>query len=208
MFLYLLLAPMVGLIPVWCYFGLLACCWLIGQWCLKHLPGEPPGDLLEAQMTRFDKRLKRHMQDPDFAAGFNEQDTEIAAAVEAAERREREQQWKRWKQRGSYEWVRDGQQEGAREARETAREAREHWEQMQVMRRTVIDDFMRYCDANPDLRFWQAVAAWSGQEVYVGRLRAPGEPSLPDDLEQARTRVELAAALGLTDSFYLEGRTP
>jgi hypothetical protein len=26
----------------------------------------------------------------------------------------------------------------------------------------VLEDFVAYCKANPDLRFWQALLAWSG----------------------------------------------
>ena len=49
----------------------------------------------------------------------------------------------------------------------------------------VLNDFIKYCKANPELRFWQALRNWSGYPyIYVAKS--------PDDL---------------TDTFYWEEKT-
>lgn len=52
-------------------------------------------------------------------------------------------------------------------------------------RRAVVDDFHTFCTAHPELRLWQALAAWSGLAVYAGD---------EDDRDLLR------------DTFYWEGR--
>lgn len=31
-----------------------------------------------------------------------------------------------------------------------------------------LADFVAFCERNPQLRFWQALAVWAGSNVYVG----------------------------------------
>lgn len=47
-----------------------------------------------------------------------------------------------------------------------------------------LDDFARYCQAHPELRFWQALRAWSGA-AYVLSVDAQGK---------------------MLDTYYREGR--
>lgn len=51
----------------------------------------------------------------------------------------------------------------------------------------VLNDFIKYCEANPGLRFWQALRNWSGSEfIYVSNVLY--ETNL------------------LKDTFYFEGK--
>lgn len=60
----------------------------------------------------------------------------------------------------------------------------------------VLDDFVTYCKANPDLRFWQALNAWSRKDVF---LVSPAECTEDEWL----SFVELP---GVKDPFYFEGK--
>lgn len=53
----------------------------------------------------------------------------------------------------------------------------------------VLEDFRRFCEANPSLRFWQALKAWCGSGVYLSNT------VLPIDLPS-----------GFIDPFYREGK--
>lgn len=48
----------------------------------------------------------------------------------------------------------------------------------------VLKDFVAYCEANPELRFWQALRNWSGYPFIMA-----GDPGTI-----------------LTDTFYFEGK--
>ena len=37
-----------------------------------------------------------------------------------------------------------------------------------IVSQPMLDDFASFCYANPDLRFWQALARWSQFDVIVG----------------------------------------
>lgn len=37
----------------------------------------------------------------------------------------------------------------------------------------VLEDFRRFCEANPSLRFWQALKAWCGSGVYLSNTAEP-----------------------------------
>jgi hypothetical protein len=39
-------------------------------------------------------------------------------------------------------------------------------EQRDINRLTLMS-FVNYCAANPDLRFWQALANWSGHDIFA-----------------------------------------
>jgi hypothetical protein len=54
----------------------------------------------------------------------------------------------------------------------------------------VLGDFMRYCRLHPELRFYQALAAWSGYDII------------------ARTRIHLGpeSTERNEDTFYWEGK--
>lgn len=54
-------------------------------------------------------------------------------------------------------------------------------------------DFVLYCQANPRLRFWQALRNWSG----AANIMAAGEPGL--DFEDF---IELESRDNLHDTFY------
>lgn len=37
----------------------------------------------------------------------------------------------------------------------------------------VLKSFVAYCEANPDMRFWQALLNWSGQKfIYFSKIAA------------------------------------
>lgn len=66
----------------------------------------------------------------------------------------------------------------------------------------VLADFVAYCRAHPQLRFWQALLNWSGLKFIVTSSHAPNDvyaetrihPSLPSE------RVEL------NDTYNWEGK--
>lgn len=60
--------------------------------------------------------------------------------------------------------------------------------QQETRNSVVLEDFMKFCRDNPQLRFWQALRAWSGHQVYLSDVQ-------PLDLPP-----------GFTDPFYREGR--
>lgn len=55
-----------------------------------------------------------------------------------------------------------------------------------MMSRDLLDDFTEYCRDNPDLRFWQALRNWSGQNFIMSSRTREGE--------------------GLKDTFYWQAR--
>jgi len=60
--------------------------------------------------------------------------------------------------------------------------------------RTLLS-FVAFCYKNPQLRFWQALASWSG--YWKIRAEAP-----PEDTKYGRTPQEISI-----DTFHWEGRT-
>ena len=60
----------------------------------------------------------------------------------------------------------------------------------------VLDDFVAYCKANPNLRFWQALNAWSGKGVLLV------------DLENLTNNdwLRLNDFPGVKEPFYFEGK--
>lgn len=60
-----------------------------------------------------------------------------------------------------------------------------------------LDDFVKFCNAHPDLRFWQALSTWTKSAVFVLRSGSPSE--LAHHLE-AHPRFDLR------DTFPWEGK--
>ena len=56
----------------------------------------------------------------------------------------------------------------------------------------VLADFVGFCEKNPDLRFWQALAAWTGSDVFLSKGVLPTEL-----LEKNKS---------LVDPFYFESK--
>ena len=56
----------------------------------------------------------------------------------------------------------------------------------------VLKDFVAYCEANPTLRFWQALRAWSGHNFIVA-AKNPTDEGMGDYWDG-------------TDTFYWEGK--
>lgn len=42
-----------------------------------------------------------------------------------------------------------------------------------------VDSFVKYCEQNPDQRFWQALTNWAGMS-YVGHARTPSGTGFVD----------------------------
>jgi hypothetical protein len=61
--------------------------------------------------------------------------------------------------------------------------------------RMVLMSFVNFCAVNPDLRFWQALAAWAGGTIFIQNTAPKGE--LITDLLQREP--------SLRDTFYWEG---
>lgn len=51
-----------------------------------------------------------------------------------------------------------------------------------------LDEFVKYCEEHPELRFWQALRGWSGADYIM-----QGEGLMEGDLK-------------LKDTFYWEGK--
>lgn len=63
-------------------------------------------------------------------------------------------------------------------------------------RKEVIEDFIKYCEENPGMRFWQAARNWSGcNYVFAGK----GIPIIDEEFE-------LMKKLELQDTFYWENK--
>jgi len=62
----------------------------------------------------------------------------------------------------------------------------------------VLADFVRFCEAHPDLRFWQALAVWCKSSVFV--LRSGSPANLRSLMKGPGHEFDLQ------DSFYWEGR--
>lgn len=61
----------------------------------------------------------------------------------------------------------------------------------------VLKDFVAYCEAHKDQRFWQALRNWSGYPFIFAGMTQPN-PSLEDDCFDPYT--------DLIDTFYWEGK--
>lgn len=61
----------------------------------------------------------------------------------------------------------------------------------------VLDSFVKYCEANPDLRFWQALLNWSGLS-YIVHLGAPAAWVKCVDENGKQVLVQ--------DTYYWEGK--
>jgi len=44
----------------------------------------------------------------------------------------------------------------------------------------LLDDFVGYCGSHPELRFWQALLAWSGYTAILGEYVQDGQSELED----------------------------
>ena len=51
----------------------------------------------------------------------------------------------------------------------------------------LLQDFVRYCEQNPEQRFWQALRNWSGASIVSVTEKIGGEPK---------------------DTYYFEGKQP
>ena len=60
----------------------------------------------------------------------------------------------------------------------------------------VLGDFVAYCLAHPELRFWQALRAWSGEQFIL---------AIPRGWSVAREPFT-EADIPLFDTYYREGR--
>jgi hypothetical protein len=61
----------------------------------------------------------------------------------------------------------------------------------------VLKSFVEYCEANPDLRFWQALRNWSDYNfIYASNRLYPPLLGMPDTNDP------------IIDTFYWEGRSP
>lgn len=56
----------------------------------------------------------------------------------------------------------------------------------------LLKDFVKYCRANPEYRFWQALRNWSDYAFIYGSNVPPGEIDIPPKENNY-----------LTDTFYL-----
>ncbi len=54
----------------------------------------------------------------------------------------------------------------------------------------LLDEFVAYCEENPELRFWQALRSWSGQSFLLAADTTDFTKKPP--------------YLGLKDTFYWE----
>lgn len=69
----------------------------------------------------------------------------------------------------------------------------------------VLADFVRYCHAHPELRFWQALSGWCKSAVFVLRSGSPSE--LVDAVRRHEfDRGRDGSAFDLRDTFFWEGR--
>lgn len=72
----------------------------------------------------------------------------------------------------------------------------------------ILDSFVFYCEKHPEMRFWQALRAWSGFGfIYAGDLQMP---KMPDNIKASRELTtedmqRLVEMTGLKDTFYWEG---
>jgi hypothetical protein len=57
--------------------------------------------------------------------------------------------------------------------------------------RELLDEFIAYCDAHPEMRFWQALRNWCGWNfVWVSTRGVTDEPDLRDTFYwEKNTRV-------------------
>lgn len=53
----------------------------------------------------------------------------------------------------------------------------------------LLGEFMEFCAEHPELRFWQALAAWTGRSVYLSRFGA-----------------HYVDVREIKDTFYFEGK--
>lgn len=62
--------------------------------------------------------------------------------------------------------------------------------------RETLNSFVRYCQKNPELRFWQALRSWSGFSFIFGW----------DCISDSNELRDKASALGMEDTFYFKGK--
>ena len=63
---------------------------------------------------------------------------------------------------------------------------------MKTRNSVLLDSFVRYCKANPDQRFWQALRNWAAVDFILFSRIAPYEFDEPEGW--------------LKDTFHMEGR--
>lgn len=69
----------------------------------------------------------------------------------------------------------------------------------------VLDSFIKYCEENPELRFWQALRNWSFYDFIYGGKRSPFH-TVRDKYGLLRTITPEQFIEGLEDTFYKEGK--
>jgi hypothetical protein len=56
-----------------------------------------------------------------------------------------------------------------------------------------LQDFIKFCAKNPELRFWQALRTWANVSFILTSTHGPHDLTLPDSMV-------------IEDTFYREGK--